>query len=221
MWPWGLCNPMDCRPPGFSFHGILQASILERVAVPFSHGSSGPRDQTHISYISCIGRQILYHFCAWEVLFLHLKNITIYWEPALCQTFLIPKQTSALNFTMILGGKYSYLTWPGSGWAHRSQGHYCMGYFLLYKIVGKIRLQMWCKRVFIGFVIATTDSSSWRRNIYLVVETEATLVSTLQFPKLRLISFVWRGDCAGDSPPLCLVSRVWHSEKSKEWGEQL
>ena len=91
----------------------------------------------------------------WEALFLHLQNIrdTIYWKPALCQTFLIPKQASALNCTTILGGKYNYLTWPRSGWAHRSHGHYCMGYFLLYKIVGKIRLQMWCKRVFVGFML--------------------------------------------------------------------
>ena len=33
-------DPMDCRPPGSSVHGILQARILERVAVPFSRGSS-------------------------------------------------------------------------------------------------------------------------------------------------------------------------------------
>ena len=31
-----LCDPTDCRPPGSSVHGILQASILEWVAIPFS-----------------------------------------------------------------------------------------------------------------------------------------------------------------------------------------
>ena len=35
-----LCDPMGCRLPGFSVHGILQARILEWVAVPFSRGSS-------------------------------------------------------------------------------------------------------------------------------------------------------------------------------------
>ena len=35
-----LCNPMDCSPPGSSVHGILQARILEWVAIPFSRGSS-------------------------------------------------------------------------------------------------------------------------------------------------------------------------------------
>ena len=55
-----LCNPMDCSPPGSSVHGILQARILERVAMPSSRGSSPPRDQTHVSYVSCIGRWVLY-----------------------------------------------------------------------------------------------------------------------------------------------------------------
>ena len=35
-----LGDPMDCSPPGFSVHGILQARILEQVAFPFSRGSS-------------------------------------------------------------------------------------------------------------------------------------------------------------------------------------
>ena len=39
-----LCHPMDCSPPGSSVHGILQARILEWIAVPFSRGSSRPRD---------------------------------------------------------------------------------------------------------------------------------------------------------------------------------
>ena len=39
-------------------HRILQARILEWAVMPFSRGSSPPRDWTHIS---CIGRQILYH----------------------------------------------------------------------------------------------------------------------------------------------------------------
>ena len=38
-----LCDPMDCSPPGFSVHGILQARKLEWTAMPFSRGSSQPR----------------------------------------------------------------------------------------------------------------------------------------------------------------------------------
>ena len=44
-----LCDPVDCSPPGSSVHGILQASILEWVPIPFSRGFSGSRDQTHVS----------------------------------------------------------------------------------------------------------------------------------------------------------------------------
>ena len=47
-----LCNPMDYSQPGFSMHEILQARILEWVAISFSRGSSQPRDQTWVSYIA-------------------------------------------------------------------------------------------------------------------------------------------------------------------------
>ena len=47
-------NPIDCSPPGSSFHGISQARILEWVASSFSRGSSQPKDQTCISCLSCI-----------------------------------------------------------------------------------------------------------------------------------------------------------------------
>ena len=47
-----LCNPIDCSPPGSSVHGILQARILEWIAMPSSRGSSQPRDQTLVSYVS-------------------------------------------------------------------------------------------------------------------------------------------------------------------------
>ena len=47
-----LFNPMDCSLPGSSVHGILQARILEWVAVPFSRGSSQPRDRTQVSHIA-------------------------------------------------------------------------------------------------------------------------------------------------------------------------
>ena len=49
-----LCDPMDCSPSGSSVYGILQARILEWVAMPYSRGSSWPRDRTSISCISCI-----------------------------------------------------------------------------------------------------------------------------------------------------------------------
>ena len=56
-----VCNPVDYSGLGSSVYGILQARILEWVAISFSRGSSQPRDWTHISYISCIGRHVPYH----------------------------------------------------------------------------------------------------------------------------------------------------------------
>ena len=61
-----LCDSMNCSLPGSSVHGILQARTLEWVAISYSRGSSQPMDQTHVSCISCIGRQILYHCATWE-----------------------------------------------------------------------------------------------------------------------------------------------------------
>ena len=57
-----LCDPMDCNLSGSSVHGILQAGILEWVAVIFSRASSRPRDRTSISCVSCINSRILYHW---------------------------------------------------------------------------------------------------------------------------------------------------------------
>ena len=45
-----LCNPMNCGTPGPSVHGILQARILEWIIIPFSRGSSRPRNRTLVSH---------------------------------------------------------------------------------------------------------------------------------------------------------------------------
>ena len=58
-----LWAPKNSSPPGSLVHGIIQARILEWVAICSSRGSSVPRDPTWISCGFCIGRQILYH---WE-----------------------------------------------------------------------------------------------------------------------------------------------------------
>ena len=47
-----LCDHMDCSPSGSSVHGILQARILEWVAIPFFRGSSWPRDLSRVFHIA-------------------------------------------------------------------------------------------------------------------------------------------------------------------------
>ena len=58
-----LCHPVDCSPPASSVHGILQAQILEWVAISSSRGSSRPRDRTSVSGT---GRWVLYNGATWE-----------------------------------------------------------------------------------------------------------------------------------------------------------
>ena len=57
-----LYDTKDCSLPGSSVHGILQARILESVAVSFSRRSSPPRDGTPGLFCFCIGRRVLYHW---------------------------------------------------------------------------------------------------------------------------------------------------------------
>ena len=47
-----LCNPMDCNLPVSSVHGILQARVLEWIAMSFSRASLQPRDWTLVSCIT-------------------------------------------------------------------------------------------------------------------------------------------------------------------------
>ena len=61
-----LCDPMYCSPPGSPVHGIFPTRILEWVAIFSFKGSSWCRDWT---FVSCTGRQILYHLGTREALF--------------------------------------------------------------------------------------------------------------------------------------------------------
>ena len=49
-----LCDSMGCSPPGSSVHGILQARVLECIAIPISSGSPQPRNPIQVSYV--VGR---------------------------------------------------------------------------------------------------------------------------------------------------------------------
>ena len=79
-----LCNRTDCSPPGSSIHGVSQTRILKGVAISFSRGSSWPRIQT---YISCIGRWILYHWASKKSCLNHSKSRGYFIVPIYCCTF--------------------------------------------------------------------------------------------------------------------------------------
>ena len=69
-----LRDPTDCNPAGSSTHWILQARLLERVAISFSKGSSRPRDRAHISHVTPIGRRMLSHCATWATVFKKKKS---------------------------------------------------------------------------------------------------------------------------------------------------
>ena len=67
-----LCDPLDCRPPDSSLHGIFEARVLEWVANSFSRGSFWPRDRIRISYVSRIAGRFFTHWALEEVWFSHV-----------------------------------------------------------------------------------------------------------------------------------------------------
>ena len=86
-----LCNPMDCSLPGSSVHGILQARILEWVAMPSSRGSSWPRDWTHISLC----------FLHWQA-----GSFNSTWKHNIVNCLLGLSRTATLNWGRVFAMKY-------------------------------------------------------------------------------------------------------------------
>ena len=108
-----LCNPMDCSPLGSSVHGILQARILEWVAISFSRGSSWSRDQT---CISCIDRWVLYHWATREA---HFTYSSVY------MSILIFQFISVTQFRW--KKMFIYLVALGLGCCTQALSSWCVG----------------------------------------------------------------------------------------------
>ena len=106
-----LCDPMGCSPPGSSVHGFSQVRILEWVAISYSKGSSWPRDQT---CISCIGRQIPYH---WATSRAHLMcSVQFSSVPQSCPTLFDPMDCSIPGFPVhhqLLEFTQTHVHWVG------------------------------------------------------------------------------------------------------------
>ena len=90
-----LCNPMDCSLLGFYVQGILQARILEWVAVPSSRGSSRPRDQI---WVSCIADSF---FTVWGTRKpLNLSSFSLFFSQLWLDFFAFDRKTG--NWTLIM-----------------------------------------------------------------------------------------------------------------------
>ena len=68
QWHLTLCDPMDCSLPGSSVHGVFQVRLPEQFTISYSKASYPLRDRTHVSCVSYVSRQTLYHCATWEAL---------------------------------------------------------------------------------------------------------------------------------------------------------
>jgi len=115
---------MDCSPPGSSVHGILQARILEWVAIPFSRRSSWPRDQIQVS---CIAAHSLsseppgkpfYKSCSNVTFFIRLTLMILFKLSSFSQLShplsfsYFPFSTLRCSFQMVQNGKQKHKTHP-------------------------------------------------------------------------------------------------------------
>ena len=94
-----LCDPLDCRPPGYSVHGIFQARILKWIVISFSRGSSQLKDRTCVSYVPCIAgviRAKLFLFiCFYKV------SVGCYHQGFLCYWLKFGTQKSSLPLSFL------------------------------------------------------------------------------------------------------------------------
>ena len=86
-----LCDPTDCSPPGSSVPGILQARILQWVAMPSSRGSSRPRDGIHVSYAPALAGGFFTTGATWGA-HIHTGKLLPFESFSHQQILLLPRQ---------------------------------------------------------------------------------------------------------------------------------
>ena len=144
-----LCDTMDCSPPGNSVHGILQARILEWVAMPFFRGSSWPRDWTHISMSPVLADMLFTTSTTLEAQILTYYNINESWRHTKWNKSITKGQNTIWFHTY--GGMMEYIE-TGS------------------RMVGRgIELAYNENRVLVG-----EDEKFWRWTVVIVVQHEYT-----------------------------------------------
>ena len=94
-----LCNPVDCSLPGSSLHGILQARVLEWVAISFSRGSSQPGNQTGVSALQADSLPIeLSGKCQWFVMSIQINRAVLLILVGLIHTFVVSSRSGRQLF---------------------------------------------------------------------------------------------------------------------------
>ena len=95
-----LCDPMDYSSPGSSVHGILQATIMKWLAIPFSRGSSYPRNWTGVSHTA--GRFLTIYlykvlYCFQNITSFNAQNSPLRWERLLWPLYSISPFCNVIN----------------------------------------------------------------------------------------------------------------------------
>ena len=145
-----LCDLMDGSPPGSSVRWILQARILECVALPSSRGASWPRDRTCASYIPSIGGRFFTTSTAWFVPYSSGKGGLKLWNREKCFAFLLscavfsrPSHLTAhlsvlsswLKCALKITNWHNCIAFPpNSFFLFIYTTHTCFFFFLLYRI---------------------------------------------------------------------------------------
>ena len=113
---WLFWDSKDCSPPASSVHGILQATILEQIAISFSRCASWPREWT---CVSCVGRWVLYHWVMREAhsTFLQRRKLEEFFLPGLCnEVGFASCATLYLSDHNGSGGYFSLCCWSRICW---------------------------------------------------------------------------------------------------------
>ena len=126
---WLFCDPMDCSPPGSSVHGIFQARITGMVHRFFSRGSSWPRDGTHISYVSCIGKRTRPHVPPGKPRLNDVISMIVMKSMLLCHLF----WNKALQMIMLTGFYHKFIWIVDDHWQSSPAVH--MWRLLCFEIV--------------------------------------------------------------------------------------
>ena len=143
-----LCDPVYYSPPFSSVHGILQARLLEWVAVPFSRGSSQPRDWPRVS--SNAGIYIFFFFTIWAIIEAPIKLIKVsIWSDKDC----VPGGSDGKESVWNVGDLGSI---PGLGKSPRERNGYPLQYSCLENsmdciVQGVAKSQTWLSNLHFHF----------------------------------------------------------------------
>ena len=140
-----LWDLLDCSPPGSSAHGILQAKVLEWVAISFSRGSSWPWSWTHVSYASCTGGQTLYHWATCIISYQLQMAPLEQWIKCSFSSFFLKQPNKRCWRKIVI---FSRMNWASLGpslfiFSHNSQIIIVLGKILPYTANQRLEIYIW------------------------------------------------------------------------------